>query len=207
MIEAMFSSHPMSEERYDNTVALKNKKYFSTSNYKIYRERYMDNTYNIRKIKGAIEDLQNAMTLIAKKNFIEAENLIKKSLNTAPDDYTALLLMAKCKIYREEYTEAYKYAFDAKNVYKSEAQAYYISGLICTKLKRYEEALNNFNNYDKLLYGNPEILFYKGYCYDNLGDISNAIKYYNAYLNKVDSGDNANYAKKRLSSLRIKKLF
>jgi len=33
----------------------------------MYRERYMDNTYNIRKIKGAIEDLQNAMTLIAKK--------------------------------------------------------------------------------------------------------------------------------------------
>jgi hypothetical protein len=37
--------------------------------------------------------------------------------------------------------------------------------------------------------------------------MSNAIKYYSAYLNKVDSGDNANYAKKRLYTLRIKKIF
>jgi predicted Zn-dependent protease len=207
MIEAMFSSHPMSEERYKNALELKNKKFFSASNLKMYRERYMDNTYNIRKIKGAIEDLQNAMTLIAKKSFVEAENLIEKALNMIPNDYTALLLMAKCKIYRKQYSEAYKYAFDAKNVYNSEAQAYYISGLICTKLNKYEEALNNFNSYDKLLSSNPEVLFYKGYCYDNIGDMSNAIKYYSAYLNKVDSGDNANYAKKRLYTLRIKKIF
>lgn len=207
MIETMFSTHPMSKERYERAVELKNKKYLYASNYNHYKERYMDNTANIRKIKGAIENLQNAMTLIAKKNYTEAEELIKKALDIAPDDYAALLLMAKCKIFRNNYSEAYKYALDAKNIYNSEGQAYYISGLICIKLNKYEEALSNFNGYDRLLYGNPETLFYKGYCYDKLGEISNAIKYYTAYLNKVDSGDNANYARRRLNMLRMKRIF
>jgi len=136
MIEVMFSSHPMSDERYENAKKLRNEKYSYASNYKIYKERYMDNTYNIRKIKNAIEELQNAMALIAKNKFIEAEDFINKALTTIPDDYTALLLMSKCKIYRKQYVEAYKYALDAKNVYSSEAQAYYISGLICTKVKK-----------------------------------------------------------------------
>jgi predicted Zn-dependent protease len=207
MIEAMFSSHPMSEERYENAKKLKYDKYSHASNYKIYKERYMDNTYNIRKTKDAIEKLQNAMTLIAKEKFIEAEDLINKALATIPNDYTALLLMAKCKIYRKQYIEAYKYASDAKEAYSTEAQAYYISGLICTKLEKFEEALNDFNTYNKLLPGNPEVLFYKGYCYDNLGDISDAIKYYTAYLDKVNKGENVNYAKKRLYALRMKRIF
>lgn len=207
MIEVMFSSHPMSEERYEKAIELKNKKYLYASNYNLYKERYMDNTFNIRKIKEAIENLQNAMTLIAKKNYTDAEELIKKALMIAPHDYAALLLMAKCKIFRSDYSEAYKYALEAKDEYNSEGQAYYISGIICIKLNKYEEALNNFNNYDRLLYGNPEALFYKGYCYDKVGDISNAIKFYTAYLNKVDSGNNANYARQRLNALRMKQIF
>jgi predicted Zn-dependent protease len=207
MIETMFATHPMSEERYEKAIALKNKKYLYASSYKLYKERFMDNTANIRKIKSVIENLQNAMTLIAKKNINEAENLIKKSLSIAPDDYAALLIMAKCKNLQKNYTEAYKYALEAKNVYTNEGQAHYLLGLICIKLSKYEEAINDFNNYDRLLSGNPEILFYKGYCYDKLEDVANAIKYYSEYLQKVDKGNNANYARQRINILRMKRIF
>jgi predicted Zn-dependent protease len=202
MLEVMFATHPMSDERYKTAKKLIKEKYSTANNYKFYKERYMDTIAPVLQLKPAIEELQKASTLFAEKKYDNAEEHINKALQIAPDDYASLLYMAKCQFYKNQYSNAYPYAKKANEVYSNEAQANFILGIICIKLNKYEEGLVNFENYDKKLPDNPEILFYKGFCSDKLALVNDAINYYKKYLSKIKEGQNANYARRRLIALR-----
>jgi tetratricopeptide (TPR) repeat protein len=65
-------------------------------------------------------------------------------------------------------------------------------------LKRFDEAFTGFDEYDRKLPGNPNVLFFKGYCKENAGNRAQAADLYIKYLQKVSQGDNAEYAHKRL---------
>ncbi|MDY6821437.1 MAG: M48 family metalloprotease [Deferribacterota bacterium] len=207
LLEVMFSTHPMSEERYNNVKDIISKKYNNKREYVIGRERFMDNTASLRKIKEAIMLLQKAAKFMSSNKYVESKKYIKKALNIAPDDYVGLVFMAICNYHLNSYDEALKYTNLAEDVYPDEGQAHFLKGLILIKLEKYEESLKSFDKYNEILPGNPEILFYKGYCFDKMGRYDEAINYYLSYLKKVDRGENADYARKRLQYLRYKKIF
>jgi predicted Zn-dependent protease len=94
-IELMFSTHPMSDERYRTAVQTVQTQYRHAQNLPFYRERYMDHTVKLRSIKMAIEDMQKGERAMAGKKYDEAETHFKKALKQAPDDYAGLVMMAK----------------------------------------------------------------------------------------------------------------
>ncbi|QJB55584.1 M48 family metalloprotease [Pseudodesulfovibrio sp. zrk46] len=197
-MEVMFSTHPMSSERLATAKKAAYTQYASASEYRVYRERYMDNTASLRKIAPAIEDLQDAEKLMAQKKYDEAEGKCQSALKVAPNDYAALMIMSKCQVAKANYAGAVPYATKAREVYPSEGQAMQFNGLLMVRNKNYAAAFDNFNAYDQQLPGNPYTAFYKGYSAENMGDRRTAAENYIRFLKQVNQGDQAKYAYYRL---------
>jgi predicted Zn-dependent protease len=197
-IELMFSTHPMSDERYNTAVQTVQTKYLPAQNLPLYRERYMDHTSKLRAIKGAIEVMQKGERAMAGEKYDEAETYFEKALKQAPDDYAGLVMMAKCQMVREKYSEADRFVKKAKNVYPQEAQAYYLAGFVNMNQKQYDSAYEDFKAYEKILPGNPNITFYQGLSLEKMNQVSESADKYYRYIKVVNQGDKAKYAYQRL---------
>jgi predicted Zn-dependent protease len=197
-VELLFATHPMSGERYDTAVATARKRYSSAMNRPLRRERYKDNTAGLRKIAGAIKSMQKAETALGQEKYKDADQLLRKALKIAPNDYAGLMLMAKSQLAQDNVDEAEKYLTKAEKVYPEEAQAHFLDGYTQIKKKRFDAAMAQFNRYDKLLPGNITTSFFKGVAYEGKGARKKAADHYAKYLNAVTQGDNAKYAYKRL---------
>ena len=199
-IELMFSTHPMSSERlaWAKEAAATTYARFATG--AINRERYMDRTKNLRKIKPAIEAMGKAGAALNRDKPEEADQLLAKALRIAPNDYAGLVMRAKCKLAMKKTAEARRLAQAASRVYPQEAQAHLVSGIASLMEKQYGPAYAEFSRYDELLPGNPEILFFRGLCQEHMQHRDQAARFYKAYLQRVRQGKNASYAYSRLKS-------
>jgi len=197
-IEMMFSTHPMSEERYRTAVQSTQTKYKAAQNYPFNRDRYMDRTAGLRRIKGAIEEMQNGEKAMMRKQFHTAESHFRSALRQAPGDYAALLMMSKCQLAQKKHDSARHYAQRARHVYPREAQAHHISGMAKMMGRRYGSAYEDFAGYERMLPGNPNTIFLKGVSLEGMQRREMAAKEYVRYLRVVNSGDQAQHAYKRL---------
>jgi predicted Zn-dependent protease len=197
-IETMFSTHPMSSERYKTAMQRARTEYKSAAGKPLYKERYMDNTAQLRAQKGAIEAMQQGESLMNQKKPQEAGEYFRKAMKLAPNDYTAHVLMAKCELYQDNHHEAVAYANQAKRIYPREAQAHHISGYAYLQAKNYSSANKEFNRYQELMPGNPNTVFLKGYTQEQMGNLNAAAVNYKKYLQQVTQGEQAQYAYNRL---------
>jgi predicted Zn-dependent protease len=197
-IELMFATHPMSDERYRTAVEAVHTQYRSSKSFSLYRDRYMDHTAKLRKMKLTIEALQKGETLMAKDKYGDAEIHFSKALGQTPEDYAGLVMMSKCQLAQKQYAKAESFAEKAKTVYPQEGQAYYLSGFAKIKQKDYASAYEEFNYYEKLLSGNPNIIFFKGLSLEGMQRIKESANEYYNYLQMVNQGENAKYAYQRL---------
>ncbi len=203
-IELMFATHPMSEERYRTAVETAGTKYKSAKTRPLYRERYMDHTAKLRSQKGAIEEMQKGQKEMAAKKFSASDTHLRKALKLAPNDYVALVMMAKSQLVQKKMAVGRQYAEMAQKVYPAEAQAYHLSGFAKIQLKDYEGALEEFNSYDKVLSGNPNTIFFKGYAYEGMKKYPASGREYQRYLQVVKQGDYAQHAHRKLREWQAK---
>lgn len=197
-IELMFATHPMSEERYRTAVAQVQGPYAAARQQPVFRERYLDHTAGLRRMRGAIEAMQKADSLMARKQYPAAADLLQGALKAAPNDYAALAMMAKCQMGLQRPAEALRYAELAKQVYPQEAQAHYLAGFTRLQQKQYEGALADFNAYARLLPGNPNTSFFQGLSLEGMQRRSEAAQAYARYLKAGGHGNPAQYAYNRL---------
>jgi predicted Zn-dependent protease len=196
-VELMFSTHPMSDERYQSAVQATRTRYAQAQG-SLYRERYMDHTAELRRQRGAIEAMQNGEKEMARKNYDSAASQFQQALKIAPRDYTANMLMAKCRYAQKRFDQAERYAATAKQIYPGEAQGYLVSGFSRFQTRRFDDAFNDFEAYDTRLPRNPEILFLKGYAREGAQRQKEAAPYYIDYLKVVQQGPQAQHAYQRL---------
>ncbi len=196
----LFSTHPMSSERLDAAVQREKGQYLYSKEYSLNRDRYMDNTVSLRGKKEAVELLQEGEKYLASKEYDKAENAIKKAINHSKEDYTAHVVMAKCLLIREKFSEAVSYADTAKTLYPSEAQGYYVAGIANTEQKKFSQAYKDFTKCEEILPGNPQMAFFRGYCLENNGDRDPAANQYMKYLKMINYQQNkySQYAYTRL---------
>jgi len=197
-IELMFSTHPMSDERYATAVKRAKEDYPKAASLPVYRERYMDNTERLRSLKEAIEEMQKGEQLMAKEKMKEAEGHFRKALREAPEDYAGLVMMATCQLMQKDYREGLRYAEEAQVVYPREAQAHHLSGFAKIQTKDYEGAYEEFSTCEKLLPANPNSIFFKGYALEGMRKREEAAREYTRYLKIVQEGQYAQHAYKRL---------
>jgi predicted Zn-dependent protease len=197
-VDLLFATHPMSQERHDTAVQNANTKYKSALKGPLYRERYMDHTAGLRAQKGAIQDIQNGEKQMAKSKFDVAGNHFRKALKKAPDDYVALCMMSISNLAQKKYAVGRQYAEMAQKAYPKEAQAYHLSGFSKIQLKDFDGAYEEFSSFELLLPGNPNTIFFKGYCQEGMDNIEQAANEYKRYLQIVQEGKYAQHAYRRL---------
>ena len=196
--QLLFSTHPMSAERRNTAVSAAESDYAYAKNKSVYRERYMDNTADLRRIKDAIKAMQAGEASMAGKKYAEAEKHYRKALKQAPEDYAALVMMSKCMLAQKKTDAAGRYADRAKEVYPDEAQAHYLGGYSNIVRKKYAAAYTDFSAYEKQLPGNPHTHFFKGLSLEGMQRKEAAAKEYYRFLQQVNQGDEARYAYQRL---------
>ncbi len=197
-IELMFATHPMSEERYRDSLKAISKLPEHSFNLSLYTERYMDNTAGIRAQGDAIDRMQKGERMLSSGKYGDAEKLLSEALKRAPDDYAGLLLMAKCQLALEKPDLARRYALDASHVYPAEPQSLHVLGISELVLKQYDKAYDHFGKYQKTLPGNTNTIFYQGLSAEGMKDRERASSHYYSYLKKVNRGKKAQYAYGRL---------
>lgn len=200
MIEQMFSSHPMSDERYRDAQREATGRYGQHRNLPMHRERYMDNTASLRRIKPAIEQQQRAETLLGQGKHAEAITALESSLKIAPRDYTGLVMLGKAWMMQEQYAKARPYLQQAIEVYPQEAQAQHLDGVVALQQKQPDVALNRFQTYQRLLPGNPNTDFFLGLSHEGLQQRSEASQAFRRFLQQGGSGKQAEYAQARLAA-------
>jgi beta-barrel assembly-enhancing protease len=108
------------------------------------------------------------------------------------------VMMSKCQLAQKKYAAAGRYSTKAKAVYPDEAQGYFLDGYANYQQKQFDQALNDFNIYERRLAGNPNILFFKGACFEGKQSKEKAAEQYVSYLKVVNQGAMAEHAYKRL---------
>lgn len=197
-MELMFATHPMSSERVANTSRALQTTYADAAKRPRQRERYMDNTSRLRSLKPAIGEQQKGESMLNQKKYDVAEGHLRQALNLAPNDYPGLVLMAKTQMAMQRPQEAQPYLSKAKAIYPSEAQASHLAGVTHLQLKQPDKALAAFQDFDRLLPGNPNTTFLKGYSLEQMQNKQAAAKEYYAYLQMSKQGNQAQHAMSRL---------
>ena len=197
-VDLLFATHPMSQERYDTAVQMANTQYSSAAKGPLFRERYMDHTAGLRVQKTAIDEIQKGEKLLAQRKYDSAGNHFRKALKSAPDDYVALCMTSIVNLIQDNDAVGHQYAEMAQKAYPQEAQAYHLSGIAKMRLKKFAGAYEEFETYDRLLPGNPNTIYFKGYCQEGMGNTEQAANYYYRYLQVVKQGPNAQHAYRRL---------
>lgn len=196
--ELLFATHPMSNERYETSVKTATGKYKAAQSNPLHRERYMDNTAGLRKVKNAILLMQQGDALMAQKKYADAEPKFTRALNLAPNDYAGLVKLSQCRLLMEKYDDADRSIRLAQSAYPQEAQAYFLSGFIKLNRKDFVPAFSDFSTYDKKLPGNPYVIFYQGYCLEGQMRNKEAAQHYHKFLQMVQQGNQAQHAYNRL---------
>ena len=135
---------------------------------------------------------------MAQRKYDAASVHFRRALKQAPDDYVALCMLSISNLVQEKYAVGRQYAEMAQKSYPQEAQAYHLSGFSKIQLKDFEGAYEEFNAYESRLSGNPNVIFFKGYCKENMEEIEAAAREYQRYLQVVRQGKYAQHAYKRL---------
>lgn len=198
-LELMFSTHPMSKDRYDAAKRAIGSRYAQAVNQPQFRERYMDNTANLRSQRKGIEAIERGTGALARKDLKGAEAQFGDALRQLPNDYTALVMMAKVKLFANKDSEAIAFARRAKAAYPQEAQGHYVSGMANLRQKRFDDAYGDFSQQQRILPGNPNTIFYLGLSAEGMGRRAEAARQYSTYLQAVKQGEQAQYAYQRLN--------
>jgi beta-barrel assembly-enhancing protease len=201
LLETMFSSHPMSSERLATARQLADTAYAASRSAPAQRERYMDRTAALRRLKPAITACQNGESAMAKKALPEAEQQFAAALKHAPEDYAANLRMAQCLAAQNRLADARRHAETARRVYPEEAQAMKLGATLKLGLREPAAALAELQAFDRVLPGDPGVLFLKAVSLDGLGQGREAAEHYTAFLRLTQQGGAAQHSVARLKAL------
>ena len=200
MLQTMFSTHPMSSERRDTARQLAETKYAASNKRDVGRERFMDNTAPLRRIKPTIDACQKGETAMAGKEYGKAEERFRSALKATPRDYAANVLMAKCLSEQDKDAQAMEYAQAATRIYPQEGQAHKLAGVLALGQKDPGAAFEHLDRYDRLLPGDAGVTFLKGVSLEGMGKRQDAARQYAAYLKRSQQGKAAEYSMSRLQS-------
>lgn len=200
LLQTMFATHPMSRERRDTARQLAETQYYDSQKRNPQRERFMDQTANLRRLKPTIDDLKQGESRMAKKNLNQAQDSFQSALRRSPEDYAANLRMAQCLQARGQAGEALRYAESASRIYPQEAQAHKMAGVLALEQRDPGRAYQRFDQFDRLLPGDPGTTFLKGVAQEGMGNRQNAANLYNQYLRQNRQGNAAQYASSRLQN-------
>ncbi len=200
LLSTMFSSHPMSSERLNTAAQQARQRYASSASAPTQRERFMDSTASLRRIKPTITACQNGEGAMASQSYSQAQTAFATALKLTPRDYAGHFRMAQCLQAQKKTQEARQYAQQAQAIYPQEAQAHKLSGVLSLSLRDPGAAFEGLDRFDRQLPGDPGVLFLKGVSLEGMGQRQQAAQHYAQYLRLSQQGQAAQFAASRLQA-------
>ena len=205
LLQTMFSTHPMSRERMEAAQAAADSRYRISNSLDARRDRFMDSTASLRRIRPTIDACKNGETAMAAKQYAKAQTEFQTALTKTPRDYASNLRMAQCLQAQGQTARAANYADNAREIYPQEAQAYKLAGVLALQQRDGALAYQNLDRFDRLLPGDAGILFLKGVSLEGMGNRRGAAQHYAAYLRQSQQGNAAQYSYNRLKAWGVVK--
>ncbi len=199
VLTTMFSSHPMSDERLRNMETLARS--HATDSRKVQRERYMDTTAGVRRLRTTIESCQKGEVSASRQNLPEAEKHLRTALSSTPRDYAANVLMGRVLMAQSRHADAQNFLTTAKAVYPGEAQALKMSGTNLVMLNKGAAALPDLQAARRFTPGDSGLVLATGLALDQSGQRAPAAREYQRFLQAVPSGQLADVARGRLTAM------
>jgi tetratricopeptide (TPR) repeat protein len=190
----------MSGERVANAQRLAETRHAASLKANPQRERYMDSTASLRRLKPAIDACKSGEAAMARKQLPQAQGDFARALAVAPRDYPSNLLMARCLVAQGRQKDALRYADAARSIYPQEAQAHKLTGVLQLAERNPGAAVQSFEQFDRLLPGDPGIAFLKGVSYEGAGNQRAAAESYARFLRSGGQGKPAEYSMSRLKA-------
>lgn len=200
LLQTMFASHPMSGERRDTARRRAETTYAASAGAPAGRERFMDRTAALRRLKPTIDACQRGEVAMSRKAVAQAQREFETALRATPRDYPANLRMAQCLAAQDRLQEARRYVDTARQVYPQEAQAAKLGASLKLGLRDPAGAYEDLQAYDRLLPGDPGTRFLKGFSLEGMGRQPDAAREYAGFLQTGAQGQAANYAQGRLKA-------
>lgn len=200
LLQTMFSTHPMSSERMQAAQAAADARYRISNSLDARRERFMDSTASLRRIRPTIDACKNGETAMAARQYPKAQAEFQTALARTPRDYASNLRMAQCLQAQGQTAKAVDYADNAREIYPQEAQAYKLAGVLALQQRDAGRAYQNLDRFDRLLPGDAGITFLKGISLEGMGNRQAAAQHYAAYLRQSQQGNAAQYSYNRLKA-------
>ncbi len=200
LLQTMFSTHPMSSERMQAAQAAADSRYRISNSLDARRERFMDSTASLRRIRPTIDACKNGETAMAARQYPKAQAEFQTALARTPRDYASNLRMAQCLQAQGQTVKAVDYADNAREIYPQEAQAYKLAGVLALQQRDAGRAYQNLDRFDRLLPGDAGITFLKGISLEGMGNRQAAAQHYAAYLRQSQQGNAAQYSYNRLKA-------
>jgi len=200
LLQTMFSSHPMSSERMATAQRQAATQFATSLKADAQRERFMDSTAALRRLKPTIDACKDGEVAMSARKLPDAEVHFATALRHSPQDYASNVLMARCLAAKGRRTEALRFADAARSIYPEEAQAHKLAGSLHLQGKTPASAFEAFDQFDRVLPGDPGILFLKAVSLDAMGERARAVAHYQAFLRAGGQGEPARFAVGRLQA-------
>jgi predicted Zn-dependent protease len=198
VLQTMFATHPMSGERLATARRRAENLYPQAADFPVGRDRYLDATARLRKIRQAIVRMQRGEERMEERKFADAARYFGKAIKIAPDDYAPHVMMAKAQLALNKPAEAKRYADAARDIKPGEGQAIHLGGMARLAMNDFDGAHTAFVDYEMRLSGNPNTLFLQGFSLEAMGRRAPAAERYFRYLRLDRSSEQAEYAAARL---------
>lgn len=199
---AWLLTHPLPEDRIKNVSYLIKTKYPDKLLLKKDSEEFQRIKKKIISTSASYEAVENAKENIKNKNFSVALTNLNKAISLYPDNNTAYTYRALIYFLLKEYKKSYLDAVKAYNLDGSYFLPKLILGASLVKLNDCKEAILVLEDAKKLIDSNPDLYYYLGVAYQEVGNRQFAVENLKTALNLSDGKRGwENDAKMRLKSL------
>ncbi|MGC9006588.1 MAG: M48 family metalloprotease [Sulfurihydrogenibium sp.] len=163
-------THPLPEDRIKNVAYLIQTKYPEKLLLKKDSEEFQRIKKKLMSTAASYEAVENAKENIKNRNFSVALTNLNKAISIFPNNNEAYTYRALTYYNLKEYQKAYLDALKAYNIDKSYFLPRLILGASLVKLNNYREAIAVLEDARKLIDSNPDLYYFLGVSYQELGN-------------------------------------
>ncbi len=192
---------PALEGRVASTRLAAEQRHAATRGRPARRERWLAGTVGLQGSVTLVGDAQTAEQAMLRSEWPFALERLQTALASAPRDHGVLMRTAQCLQAMGRLREARGHVAVAREVDPEEPLACKLGATLALSQRDPAHAWLELEAHDRLLPGDPAVVFLKGIALEALGQTAKAAEHYRAYLGYTAQGQAAQYASAHLKLL------
>jgi predicted Zn-dependent protease len=198
-VEGLFMSHPLTSERVNaaERMAARQAQSLMTPE-RLRAAPFARTTAHLREVGPAYAKMDQGREALSDGRDAEAVNLMAEACRMAPGEAQIWVMRAAAEAKVGDTESGFSSAQKALELYPDLYQARVTAGILAFELGKGAESLDHLQTAERLVPGQPAVMFFIGRNYETAGRREDAAKAYSEVLQKVNQGSMAEYCHRRL---------